>query len=63
MISIYDRIFELINSLDMNSFDLQFVLGACDCALWCSSLSYMERAKLKGIAIVKYNTFCKSRKG
>lgn len=63
MITIYDRILEQINSIDMNFFDLKYILGACDCALWCSSLSYMERAKLKEIAFFKYKNYCNSLKG
>lgn len=63
MIDIYKRILDEIEQSEMNALDMSYFLGACDVALWQSSISFLERAKLLEIAISKYNFFCRSLKG
>lgn len=56
---IYDRILSEIENYKMNSFDMSYILGACDVALWTKSITFSERADLLSIAIKRYNDFIK----
>ena len=59
----FDIILTEINDCDMCSYDMSYILGACDFAYWTNHITFAERSQLLDIAIKKYNLFINSSKG